>query len=170
MGLKLAPVLTVLLTGFGILGLSMAPYHVYAQPSEPVVAQEWVSALDSGDTGAALALLADDAVVIVDTAQAGGATEIYTGKDEIGATLRAYAADNYHTQLLGTVEVVNGTTSWVERQSSDTLRSMGLASQDVKADALIEAGKIKSLIYEPVSAQEGGEATPRPSLWQPKPP
>ena len=146
----------------GTRSLSTSAAPVYAQVPEIEVARGWVVALNSGDTQAALALLSDDAVLIVEPAQPDAETAIYTGKDEIGAALRRWAADNFHTELLGTPEVVNGTTSWMERQSSDSLRRSGTTSLDVRADALIDTGKIRSLVYEPLSASEGEDTTPTP--------
>ncbi len=158
--MKFALAIVLLVVGSCFLGQSGASGPIYAQASEVVVAQSWVSALNRGDTGAALALLNDDSVLIIEPSQPEAETAIYTGKDEIRAALQRYLEDNFHTELLATPEAVNGTTSWTEKQSSDSLRRSGIVEEEVRADALIEAGKIKSLIYEPVSASEGEEATP----------
>lgn len=133
--------------------LFMVPATGYAQEqgqeTDPIViAQAWVSAVDAHDFDAAVALLNDDSYLIVVPPAPSSNINSYQGKNEIRQVLQQYAANNTHVQIVDGPVVINGTTTWTERQSSDSLLRAGVPSIQVTVDALIEGGKIKSIVYE----------------------
>lgn len=131
---------------------SLATPQVYAQQTDPVsIANAWITAIGVYDFDAAVALLDDDSYLVLSIAPSGKATT-YAGKDEIGGALRSYAIDNVRVDLVSPPQLVNGTVTWVERQTSDSLRQLRVASVDVTADAIIENGKIRSIVYELTAA------------------
>ncbi len=124
------------------------PLRTRAQEIDPVaIATAWVTAVSAHDTEAALSFLGDDAyVTFVLPGDAGN--NVYEGKDQVRQLLQGYILDSRDVSLIQTPQVVNGTTTWIERHSANSLRQSGVDSVDVRADAIIQDGKIKSLLYE----------------------
>ncbi|HUP27491.1 MAG TPA: nuclear transport factor 2 family protein [Chloroflexia bacterium] len=111
------------------------------------VARGWVSALNAHDLEGAQAFLKDDTSVIF-VASADSTTITYTGREEIGNLLRSLFQDEFRAEFVEEPQVVNGTTTWVERQTSNSLQQVGISFQDLTVDAIIEDGTISSIIYE----------------------
>ncbi|MDQ6695709.1 MAG: nuclear transport factor 2 family protein [Chloroflexota bacterium] len=124
------------------------PLRTRAQAIDPVaIATAWVTAVSLHDVETALSFLGDDAyVTFVLPGDAGN--NVYEGKDQVRQLLQGYILDNRDVSLIQTPEVVNGTTTWVERHSANSLGQSGVDSVDIRADAIIQDGKIKSLLYE----------------------
>lgn len=140
-------VLAILLVG------PVSRFTGYAQTQQPstdsvAIAQNWVSLLDAHDFDGAVVVLDNDAYLILDTSVSGEDINNYQGKDQIRQALEQYAQDDTRTRITAGPEDVNGTTAWTETQSSTLWTALGVDSVDVMADAIIETGRIKSIIYE----------------------
>ncbi len=118
----------------------------------------WVSALDRHDVEGALALL-DDAFLTTENVE-GDVLVGYEGKGEIRAVLQDWAAQDLRVQLVSAPHIVNGTLTWMEARSTSAQRDRGMQPVEYSADAIVENGKIRSLIYtpNPGSPEQGGHS------------
>ncbi len=109
-----------------------------AQTEDPVgVVAAFEAALDAGNVEAALALLADDAVV---TAQSG----VYRAKGPIRGYLEGLVAQNYHAEV-DSRDVAADTVTTRGRASLDDWRRLGVAPLEVVAEVVVRTGKIRTL-------------------------
>lgn len=139
---------------FTLLMITMLlPSRAAAQPTDPVeVIEAWVAALDAHDLDAAMEL-ADEGMFLIllsgSEDSEGGEITTFEGKAEIRDALGAYVTDNMRLRFVEPPEVMEGTTIWVERRESQTLTGAGISSLDFVGEALVQEGKIRSLIYTP---------------------
>ncbi len=152
----------------GVAGLSpgraLAHFAQPFQPSQPAepaggpaVIQAWVDALDSHDLDAALMLLADESFLILDSST-GDYIDAYAGKAEIGEWLQVYLSDNVRVRLERVPSEENGTTFWSESRTSAYLTRLGIPVAEYTGQALVNEGKIASLIYTPTPETEAAIA------------
>lgn len=162
--------ISMLSAGLALATMLAIPARAFAQPqpADPVsVATAWIAALDARNFDRALNLLDDEAYLIYYSPPPDGLVT-YSGKEEIRLELQNYERDNIRVQLLEPPTLERGTVSWVERQSSNSLQQIDILSVDLVVDALVEDGKIKSIIYELTSesaaeieaAKQSGSKTP----------
>lgn len=119
--------------------------------------QAWVDALDSHDVDSALSLLADESFLIFDSTLGNG-IDTYSGKAEIGQLLRSYVSDNIRVRLERAPQEENGTTFWTESRTGDRLAKVGVPVVEYTGEALLNDGKIISLIYTPTPESEAAIA------------
>jgi hypothetical protein len=145
---RLSPAHAVLLA-VGLFVLLVVPPFVHAQGEDPpALVRGWVDALNARNYDAALTLMSDSGFLIYVTTPEGNATT-YEGKGQIRQALQGYGDDNTHIEVVGQPYVENGTLIWTEQLSSTSLRSLGISSVLVTANAITEGGMFKSILYEP---------------------
>ncbi len=122
-------------------------------PESPeVVINRWVEALDAHNSASALALLADEPFLIVDSTTDSAQVDTYEGKEKIAAVLEQYEREGLRVSFEETPTEQNGTISWVERRQSSANSGTGTGgAQDYLGQALVVDGKIKSISYSPAS-------------------
>lgn len=128
--------------------------HAQEQDSTGI-ASMWVAALDAHDVEGALSLLDQDAFLTMESAD-GNTLVVYEGTANIRTLLQDMAARGTRVQLVGTPQVINGTLAWGESRSTQAERDLGVAPTSYIANALIQNGKIRSLIYSPNQGSAGG--------------
>lgn len=112
------------------------------------IAGLWVNALDTRDFQAALSLLDDNSYLTYLPPPDRDGITTYSGKTEIATAFQIYSAENVRVRLIGEPTIEHGTLTWTEGQSSDSLRQIGLVGVQVTANAIVQNGKLKSIIYE----------------------
>ncbi len=123
------------------------PLHVQAEAESPTgTIEAWIAARSAHDVEGAVALLADPAFLIFTDFPAQGITA-YEGKEEIQQVLRDYEDDNIQIRVTETPSLINGTVIWAEMQISNSLRQAGVPELEFFGEAIVEGGKIKSVIY-----------------------
>ncbi len=115
---------------------------------EVSLANAWVSALDAHNFQDALSLLDNDPYITFLPPPERDGIATYSGRAEIAAALQSYVQENVHVRMLGEPTIDHGTLTWIESQSSDSLRALGVLAAQVQADALVQDGKLKSIVYE----------------------
>jgi limonene-1,2-epoxide hydrolase len=130
--------------------LAACPSVAVAQLADPLaVVTAFNTALNAHDGAAALALLADDAVVTTPSGT------VYMGKQQIGAYVQGLFAQNYQAQVDS--QRIHAIGSLVTSQGKvwlDEWRTLGIAPLDSIAEATVQGGKISSLraVLTPESA------------------
>lgn len=128
----------------------------YAQEQDSTgIASMWVAALDAHDIEGAISLLDQNAFLTLESAD-GNTLVTYEGTVDIRTLLQDMAAQGMRVQLVGTPQVINGTLVWGESRSTQAERDRGAAPTAYEANALIQNGKIRSLIYSPNQGSAGG--------------
>jgi hypothetical protein len=145
---RLSPAHAVL-RAVGLLALLVVPARVHAQGVDPpALVRGWVDALNARNYDAALSLMSEGGFLIY-VATPEGNTTTSEGKGQIRQALQGYRDDNTHIDLVGQPYIENGTLIWTEQLSSASLRSLGISSVLVTANAITEGGMFKSILYEP---------------------
>ncbi len=122
-------------------------WQAYAQQTDPSsVVRAWVAELGVHDFDAAVSLLADDARITFVPPPPGKA-DTQVGRDEVKQELLNTHTDRAQIKLVGTPIVDGDNVSWVERQSSEDLASLGIDSVDFQAEGVVTGGQIKSILY-----------------------
>jgi len=103
-------------------------------------------AVEAGDIEAALELLADDAVLTVLPAPDGQEDAAFVGKDEIRAWYEGLHADNPHAEFYD-VTVTGNRATWRAEWWGDFFRSIDLAPAQFEGVAVIQDGKVSSMIW-----------------------
>ncbi len=138
-----------------------SPSRASAQSIQPTdgssVIKAWVDALDGHNVDGALALLSDQPFLILDSSLGNGILT-YSGKNEINGLLQSYVSDNIQARLERDPQEENGTTFWTESRTSDRLAKLGVNMVEYKGEALVQSGKITSLIYTPTPESEAAIA------------
>lgn len=144
--------MSTLATG-SVLMFSAQTFARQTPESPEVVINRWVEALDAHNNASALALLADDPFLIVDSTTDNSQVDTYEGKEKIAAVLEQYGREGLRVSFEETPTEQNGTISWVEKRQT----SVTAGAQDYLGQALVVDGKIKSISYSPASptAAEG---------------
>lgn len=132
--------LSVAITALALLAMAASSLAVHAQGPEAVpLAQAYTAAINARDAEGALALFADDGVVV------GAAGQRLAGRELIRAGLEAAVAGNPYELLVGEPQVVGGTVTWLRDRYDDTSRNLGAAPMRSVVEAVVERGKIQSL-------------------------
>jgi hypothetical protein len=130
-----------------------------AQPVDDggVVIDTFQRARASGDLSGALAQFADDAVV---TIQAGRATQVFAGRDQVRAYLQTVAMPA--RALMHSAYRVDGPyVRWTERDEEVSKTS------DAMVQATVQSGRISMLLLQQTEAFGAMTATPRAAPEQP---
>jgi hypothetical protein len=139
---------------FALLLIALAPAVVSAQVNDPpVIIDAYERARNQGKTDAALAYFHDDATVFL---QEQGPTT-FVGKVEIRRFLQFFETRS-PPLITSSRHVVGNTVTWREREQVERR-----TSRDLTVEALIQDGKIKSLVYSR-SALPTGQGRPEEAL------
>jgi len=144
-------VLLVLVFALGLMVSSAQAQTTVAEEetvqAEPQFVVETVyDAVEAGDIDAALELLADDAVLTVLPAPDGQEDAAFVGKDEIRTWYEGLHADNPHTEFHD-VTVTGNRATWKAEWWGDFFRSIDLAPAQFEGVAVIQDGKVSSMIW-----------------------
>lgn len=124
-------------------GLAVAPMRVGAQETDPEsVIRAWHEATHAGDVDAALAYLADDAVVTL-VPPPPGMSGTLQGKDAIRDWYEQQAAGNAESEIIE-LQVNGNQVTFRETYADDSLRGMGVQEVELIVKAVVEGGLIQS--------------------------
>ena len=113
--------------------------HAQAEDPESVM-RATAAAVNAGDLDRVMSYFADDAMVVND-----GTT--FTGKDQVRVFIKGALDDHIQTSYVGPLRVEGEKVTWLERDSADSLRQLGIATADSTGEAMVQGGKIKSIIF-----------------------
>lgn len=123
---------------FALLLLVVLPAATAAQVNDPpVIIDSYERARNQGKTDAALAYFHNDATIFL--SEQGNST--FVGKVEIRRFLQLYETRS-PPLITSSRHVVGNTVSWREREQGERR-----TTRDMTVEALVQDGKIKSLIY-----------------------
>ena len=134
----------VFVFALALLGPSVQAQTTEAEPQFLVEAV--YDAVEAGDIDAALELLADDAVLTVLPAPDGQDDAAFVGKDEIRGWWEGLHADNPHAEFYD-VTVTDNRATWKAEWWGDFFRSIDLAPAQFEGVAVIQDGKVSSMIW-----------------------
>lgn len=134
----------VFVFALALLGPSAQAQTTEAEPQFLVEAV--YDSVEVGDIDSAIGLLADDAVLTVLPAPDGQDDAAFVGKDEIGAWYEGLYADNPHAEFHD-VTVTDNRATWKAEWWGDFFRSIDLAPAQFEGVAIIQNGKISSMIW-----------------------
>jgi ketosteroid isomerase-like protein len=140
-----------------------APFAAQAEQSDPVsVLKSLFEARNSKNSDAALALFADDGLII----NVVGAK--FAGRDNIENFLQITGAQSGRYEL-ESVRSVGDTVMWTDLVTNPTYEKLGVAPVQIAGEAVIRDGKIKSFVthfpassmakFEEACEQKGSETT-----------
>lgn len=119
------------------------PTGLYAQETDPEsIAVALVEALMAKDVNAAVALLADDAVVTVIPPPT-GTSGVFTGKEEIRAWYEQLASWNFRAEI-GNFQVDGDRATWSTKAWADPYEPLGILPLEYHAEGVFKDGKIAS--------------------------
>jgi hypothetical protein len=101
--------------------------------------QRYVNAQNAGDLEVALELWADDGMIINTRGRS------VTGKENLKRFIEANIQRKIH-QKPESVQVVRSKVMWINRESNDSYRRLGVAPVQQNSEMVVEGGKIRSLI------------------------
>jgi hypothetical protein len=101
--------------------------------------QRYIDAQNAGDLEAALELWADDGIIINTRGRS------VTGKENLRRFLEGNIKRKIH-QKPESMQVVEGRVTWINRESNDSYRKLGVAPVQQNSVMVIEGTKIRSLI------------------------
>lgn len=134
----------VFVFALALLGPSALAQTTEAEPQFLVEAV--YDAVEAGDIDAAIELLADDAVLTVLPAPEGQADAAFVGKDEIRVWYEGLYADNPYVEFHD-VSASGNCVSWKAEWWGDFFRSIDLAPAQFEGAAVIQDGKVSSMIW-----------------------
>lgn len=102
-------------------------------------AQRYVDAQNAGELEAALELWADDGMIINTRGRS------ITGKENLKRFIEGNIQRKIH-QKPESIQVVGSKVSWINRESNDSYRRLGVAPVQQNSEMVVEGGKIRSLI------------------------
>jgi hypothetical protein len=135
-----------------VVTMFMALWCLAWPPGETRAAQETTrspfevlhAAINSDDLAAAIAVFADDAVVI--QPRIGGLAQIYVGREQIRFWLRGLSAQHAGVEQLTATTVSGRGARWSEALAVDAFRELGLDRVELASDAVVDGdGRILSL-------------------------
>jgi ketosteroid isomerase-like protein len=119
------------------------PTGLYAQDADPAsIAGALVEALMAKDIDAAMALLADDAVVTVIPPPT-GTSGVFTGKEEIRAWYELLVSWNFRAEI-SNFQVEGDKATWTTRTWADPFEPLGILPLEYHAEGVFRDGKIVS--------------------------
>jgi hypothetical protein len=119
------------------------PTGLYAQDTEPEsIAGALVEALMAKDIDAAMALLADDAVVTVIPPPT-GTSGVFTGKEEIRAWYELLVSWNFRAEI-SNFQIEGDKATWTTRAWADPFEPLGILPLEYHAEGVFLQGKIAS--------------------------
>jgi ketosteroid isomerase-like protein len=119
------------------------PTGLYAQDTDPEsVAGALVEALVAKDIDAAMALLADDAVVTV-IPPPNGTSGVFTGKEEIRAWYELLVSWNFRAEI-SSFQVEGDRATWTTKAWADPFEPLGILPLEYHAEGVFRDGKIAS--------------------------
>jgi ketosteroid isomerase-like protein len=119
------------------------PTGLYAQDTDPEsVAGALVEALVAKDIDAAMALLADDAVVTVIPPPT-GTSGVFTGKEEIRAWYELLVSWNFRAEI-SNFQVEGDRATWTTKAWADPFEPLGILPLEYHAEGVFRDGKIAS--------------------------
>jgi ketosteroid isomerase-like protein len=134
------------ITAMAVGALLISPLWVSAQGTDPEsVIRAIIDALNAKNIDAALALVADDAVVTI-IPPPGDTTGVFTGKEEIRGWWEGYVAFGSHSEF-SNFQVAGDKATWSAKVSADRLRAEGVASLGYKAEGIVQGGLLKSYTF-----------------------
>ena len=117
---------------------------VSSQGTDPAsVVQAYITAVNSHNVDAVLAVYADDAVHEV-IPPPPGAQSVYIGKAQIRQFYQQTVVNHDHLEVVGTPQVVGDKVMYTKRIASDSFRRLGLATLDASIVAIVQGGKFSS--------------------------
>src|SRR5207249_9591443 len=124
-----------------MVGLVVSASTARAQATDPLsVVTAFNAALNAHDGAAALALLADDAVVKTPSGN------VYTGKQQIAAYVQGLFAQDYRAEVDSQqIQVAGNQVTSKGKVWLNDWRQLGIAPLESIAVATVEGGKISSL-------------------------
>jgi ketosteroid isomerase-like protein len=141
----------VISLGLILLGMVFTSTPVAAQADDPEgVVRGIVDALNEGEIDAALALVADDAVITLFPAPP-NTTGVFAGKEEIRAWWETFTASN------GSAEITNfsaqgETATWTATVTEDGFRDLGLGSLEFNGAGITQGGLLKTYAWSMTDA------------------
>lgn len=138
-----AKTLLAVIAAIALAVLLLSPTGVSAQGTDPEsVIKTLHGALNDKDVDAAIALVADDAVVTVippppDT------PGVFTGKEQIRAWYEGLVAQNFEIEL-SNFQVDGDNVTWLSKASIDDWRALGVAPLDFTSEGVVQDGLVKS--------------------------
>ena len=102
-------------------------------------AQRYVDAQNAGDFEAALALWADDGTIVNTRGRS------VAGKENLKRFIEGNIRRKIH-QKPESIKVVGSRVSWINRESNDSYRRLGVAPVQQNSEMVVEGFKIRSLI------------------------
>jgi len=129
-----------------VFGLLFAPTPVVAQDMDPADVVETIyGAIAENDVEAAVALLAEDAVLTL-VPPPPGLDGVFIGKEEIGEWYEGLAADNGHSEFSNIA--VNGNTATMNLLFfDDFFDSLGVSPAEFDGVVVVQDGLVKSLSW-----------------------
>lgn len=122
-----------------MVAILVLPAVLYAQGTDPAaVFTALADALNAGDVDAALALVADDAVLTFPDPG-----YVFTGKEEIRGWYEGLVAQNLHAEP-SDFQIDGDRMTWSNKVSIDNWRALGIAPLDYTGEGTVQDGKIKS--------------------------
>lgn len=119
------------------------PTGLYAQETDPEsIADALVEALMAKDVDAAIALLADDAVVTVIPPPT-GTSGVFTGKEEIRAWYEQLVSWNFRAEI-SNFQVDGDRATWSTKAWADPYEPLGILPLEYHAEGVFRDGKIAS--------------------------
>jgi hypothetical protein len=119
------------------------PTALYAQDTDPEsVAGALMEALMAKDIDAAMALVADDAVVTVIPPPT-GTSGVFTGKEEIRAWYEQLVAWNFRAEM-SNFQVNGDKATWTTKAWADPFEPLGILPLEYHADGVFQNSKIAS--------------------------
>lgn len=139
--------LLAVITTMALGALLIAPLYVSAQGTDPEsVIRAIIDALNAKNIDAALALVADDAVITL-IPPPPGTTGVFTGKEEIRGWWEQYVADNSVTEL-SDFQVDGDNATWSAEIWADEFRALGVAPLDYRGEGIVQGGLLKSYTWK----------------------
>lgn len=130
---------TRLITMMALIIMLALPVSLYAQQTDPAaVFTTLADALNAGDVDAALALVADDAVLTFPDMG-----YVFTGKEEIRGWYEGLVAQNLHIEP-SNLRVDGDKVTWSNQVWLDDYRALGIAPLGFTGEGVVQDGKIKS--------------------------
>lgn len=121
----------------------MLPTGLYAQETDPEsIASALVEALVAKDIDAAMALVADDAVVTVIPPPT-GTSGVFTGTEEIRAWYEQLVAWNFRAEM-SNFQVSGDRATWTTKAWADPFEPLGILPLEYHAEGVFRDGKIAS--------------------------
>ena len=122
-----------------MVAILVLPAVLYAQETDPAALfTALADALNAGDVDAALALVADDAVLTFPDLG-----YVFTGKEEIRGWYEGLVAQNLHAEP-SDFQIDGDRMTWSNKVSIDDWRALGIAPLDYTGEGTVQDGKIKS--------------------------